>query len=84
MRKSTSGAGHRAPSGELERRALLLPHDLILDVEQKILDLSRAGQKVSFSAFAEVSLRALLMAPDIAATLNAHGASARRPNTQRE
>jgi hypothetical protein len=84
MRKSTSATGRRVLSGELERRGLLLPQDLILEVEQKILDLRRADRKVSFSAFAEVALRSLLAAPDIAATLSTHGACARRPNIQRE
>ena len=70
--------------GGLERRALLLPHDLVVDVEQKILDLSRTGRKVSFSAFAEVSLRTLLASPDIARTLTTHGAAARRPSLKRE
>jgi hypothetical protein len=76
--------GHGRSPGELQRRALLLPHDLVLDVEQKILDLSRHGRRVSFSAFAEVSLRRLLEAPDIAATLSSHGAAARRPSVKRE
>jgi hypothetical protein len=58
------------------------PH--CLDVEEKVLGLSPDGPKVSFSTFPEVSLRTLLEAPDIAATLGNHRDGARRPTAKRE
>jgi hypothetical protein len=51
---------------------------LVDDVEQVLVDLRRSGRKVSFSSFVEVSVRSLLVDPEIADTLERFGAAARR------
>jgi hypothetical protein len=73
---------HKSASGDrsgLERRGLSLPKGLVDDVEQLLVDLRRSGRKISFSAFVEVSVRSLLVDPEVRETLERYGAAARRP-----
>ena len=63
---------------DLRRLTINLPESLLIDVDQKLLDLRKAGTRCSFSSLVEVALRELLRGNHISAILKRNGATARR------
>ena len=62
----------------VERRAVSLPSDLMLQADAALFDLRKQSRRISFSALVEVALRELLARADLGGTLQRHGAAARR------
>lgn len=62
----------------LRRLSVTLPESLIIDVEERILRLRKAGSRISFSGLVEIALRELMNTSDLKSVLVRHGASARR------
>jgi len=65
-------------SQPVERRAVSLPADLVLEVDSARFSLRKRNRRVSFSALVEAALRELLSRDDMDRVLDSHGASARR------
>lgn len=70
---------HVISSGdELRRLTLTLPESLLILVDEKLLQLRKAGKRISFSALVEVCLREMVKNNGLAELLSRNGASARR------
>ena len=68
---------------ELRRLTLTLPESLLIAVDEKLLQLRKAGKRVSFSALVEVSLRETLKANNLTSIIARDGLSARRKLTRK-
>jgi hypothetical protein len=65
-------------NNELRRLTITLPELLLITVDEKLVQLRKAGHRVSFSALVEVCLKEMIRNNNLVALVSKNGVSARR------
>jgi hypothetical protein len=66
------------PPLDLVRTNVVVPRDLSLDVDEKLLELKRAGAPLSWSGLVEIAVRELLDRRDLVRVVGRYGLGLRR------